>query len=328
MNDKEKLDSIKNIISETTDQQLLLGMYYNEKEYYWEFGNFNSSNYLKSPHRSIYDIGSLSGSLAVLSILKSGIDINEPINRYIRQTLPMPLATMPVSSLLNHNSGLPEFGKLLLDNPDMIIVAENRSHSLYDKSCLDRDLETCTLNNIGQHRYSHIGIALAGKILEQTVGVPYETYVHRELLVPLGMSDSTYTIRNDNDRMSRFTYLENEYTYGSLNPALGLKSSSRDMMRYLKANLRLNNELQDYVISMQRKINSKHKKGSDPSKKYGLFWELIQGESVFIHSSISDEYSTVMCGHVDKPIGLYMYIRGNNQHIYNYGTEILNVLLR
>lgn len=317
------MDTIKYLIANNIQSPVLLGMYCNNKEYYWDFGKFTTSNYFINPHRCIFDMGSLSSIITTLAILKSGVDIHSPIKNYLNQMLPMPLSAMPVATLLNHSSGLPQVGRTLLENSHMLLADTT---SVYDHNVLDQDLANANLRDIGINETSHLGMALAGRVLENATKTDFSTFVHRYLLVPLGMSDSTYNIRNDVERYSRLVKCDQEYCYGSMNPAMGLKTSSRDMMRLLRANLRLESELEPMVRQMQHhyRLDRHYPVG----KKHGLGWELHQSGSVFLSSSRSDDFSIVMCGHVDKPIGMYMVVFDNLLNIDDYGLEVLNLLLR
>jgi len=92
------------------------------------------------------------------------------------------------------------------------------------------------------HKYCNLGFALLGVVVERRSGVPYDEYVRRAILEPLGMRDSTFT--PEGGTAPRAVPSRHEAEEVSPRPALqmqhhaaaaagGLRSSVADMARWL-----------------------------------------------------------------------------------------------
>lgn len=92
--------------------------------------------------------------------------------------------------------------------------------------------------------YSNWGAALAGQIVEEVAGEPWETFVQARILDPLGMTDTTTTEvmrRPDQPPLSRSYRMQGGIAHpafridiGAFAPAGGIASTAADMARFLK----------------------------------------------------------------------------------------------
>lgn len=85
-----------------------------------------------------------------------------------------------------------------------------------------------------RHSYSNPGIELLGMIIESATGLTYEAYVHKNILRPLNMEDSSFD--QAGFTCPGFTFMSGErYTEYPINytAAGGLISSSRDMLNLM-----------------------------------------------------------------------------------------------
>ena len=92
-------------------------------------------------------------------------------------------------------------------------------------------------------QYSNLGMTLAGEIISAVSGMPYDVYIRRRILNPLGMND-TYIDRSDEflgDRLATgYTVLQRDgarkkvpsYQVHGLAPAAGLISTVEDLARF------------------------------------------------------------------------------------------------
>ncbi len=88
--------------------------------------------------------------------------------------------------------------------------------------------------------YSNYGATLAGYIEQLVSGMPYETYIERYILVPLGMQHSSATVSGD--IAPGYTYYEGEYFMKQLEwfhtvPASGMALTAGDMATFMIAHL-------------------------------------------------------------------------------------------
>src|SRR5438270_8663422 len=90
--------------------------------------------------------------------------------------------------MLSHTSGMPDTEEYGWDRPE------------YDDGALERyvrSLETLSLIAAPGERYaySNITFEVLGDVIAKVSGMPFEEYVRREILAPLGMVRSTLLVR-------------------------------------------------------------------------------------------------------------------------------------
>jgi CubicO group peptidase (beta-lactamase class C family) len=202
---------------------------------------------------SVFEIGSITktftGTMLAKLVYDGRVDLNEPI----RNILPLPLNQssrngheITLVHLADHTSGLPF-------EPDN--VKGNTEHP-FDPYCpyqyygvkrlyeyLSRHM---TLQSTpGEKRtYSNLGGGLLGHILTLISAKSYEELLFETICVPLGMRSTFVTLNNERMR----TMVRGRDPIGQLLPhgdgdcgaltgAGGIKSSVRDLVKYLKANM-------------------------------------------------------------------------------------------
>ena len=92
--------------------------------------------------------------------------------------------------------------------------------------------------------YSNWGVALAGQIVEDVAGMPFEEFLQTRILDPLGMADTTYseaTARTDQPPLSRSYRVRGGVNHpafrvdiDSFGPAGSIASTASDMGRFLR----------------------------------------------------------------------------------------------
>jgi CubicO group peptidase (beta-lactamase class C family) len=140
------------------------------------------------PEQTIFRIGSV-GKLftwtAVMQLVEQGkLDLDADINTYldfrIPDTYPQPIT---LKQLLTHTSGFEDrwFGSAVSDANDLVPVREWLVSHLWAR-----------VNPPGVYaRYSNFNAILAGYIVAQVAGQPYDQYIQEHIFDPLGMVHST-----------------------------------------------------------------------------------------------------------------------------------------
>jgi len=92
--------------------------------------------------------------------------------------------------------------------------------------------------------YSNWGVALAGQVVEDVAGIPYEVFLRTRILTPLGMANTTYsetTAHPDQPPLSRSYRVQGGINHpafrvdiGSFGPAGSFASTATDMGRFLR----------------------------------------------------------------------------------------------
>lgn len=141
---------------------------------------------------SLFRIASMSKSFTCMAILKlrdeGKLNLDDPAYFYIPELkkLKYPTADAPhitVRHLMTHGAGFPE------DNP-----WGDRQLADTDKDLIDLINKQLSFSNPPgiAFEYSNLGFALQGMIITKVSGMPYQDYVKKNILDPLGMKTTTY----------------------------------------------------------------------------------------------------------------------------------------
>jgi D-alanyl-D-alanine carboxypeptidase len=133
-----------------------------------------------------FNIGSLTKQFTAFAVLdlyyKGKFSLKDPIGKYIN--LPHPIASIRISQLLSHCSGIPDHysyvdtNKVKHATDKDVLAAMQKADLLYFPS--------------GTHyRYSNTAYCLLGMLIEKISGMPYGDYLQKNIFMPLGIKDAT-----------------------------------------------------------------------------------------------------------------------------------------
>ena len=153
-----------------------------------KYGYTNLSEKVAADSTSEFRIASMTKSFAAMAILKlrdeGKLKLDDPVYLYIPEMkgqhyLTTDAAAITKRHLLMHGAGFPE------DNP-----WGDRQLAITDKDFIEFIKKGISFsNNPGQqYEYSNLGFALLGYIINIVSGLSYETYITKNILVPLGMT--------------------------------------------------------------------------------------------------------------------------------------------
>lgn len=190
---------------------------------------------------SVFRIASMSKSFTAMAIVKlrddGQLQLDQPAQHYVPELSALRYPTrdsapITVRHLLTMGAGFPQDDpwadrQLGLPEPDFTaLLGEGISFS----------------NPPGwKYEYSNYGYAILGRIITNVSGLPYQTYITRNILQPLGMTDTTYDIaRVDPARLAMGYRREGDGwaeepplpdgTFGSMG---GLFTTVTDFARYM-----------------------------------------------------------------------------------------------
>ncbi|MDP9012414.1 MAG: beta-lactamase family protein [Pseudomonadota bacterium] len=173
---------------------------------------------------------------AVMQLVERGtLDLDTDINRYLDFTV-APLSGEPITlrNIMTHTSGFEESLKDLdTDTPTAPLADYVRTHlprRIYPPGKIPA--------------YSNYATALAGYIVERTSHEPFDAYIERHILTPLGMDHSTFRQPLPEDlrpQLSRGYTLASlppqYYEYCGPAPAGAMATTADDMARFMVAHL-------------------------------------------------------------------------------------------
>jgi len=250
--------------------------------YYKGYGQISRSNAATPDEHTLFELGALTSVFTTTLMAKESMagrfDLSEPINAYLPKGADAPafqpqrcieviLPTNPTQppqrilsctpdplgdeiciafcDLATHTSGLPNSGHGLYDwHPIGTAGFLTGPRAGFGKLEFYNQLAAYPLK--GQpgrsYHYSNIGIALAGHLLSDLNGLPFETLLAQELLLPLGMKDTRMQLSPElaqrlaqgHDSKGRAV---GRWDFDGLAPAAGLKSTASDLAIFINANL-------------------------------------------------------------------------------------------
>lgn len=199
-------------------------------------GYADSSSKTKLTKYNFFEIASITktlvGILVSKMILENKLSLDSKLSTYF--TVSPDAENVSILELITHTSGLPRLPSNLHPinpmNPYVDYSSENLQHEL-------RELKV----GPKQYLYSNFGFAILGKIIEQIYGETFSSILRREVLIPLNLSDMSFS--NDNFTIpltsvhsTHFPKVE-PWILGEFEAAGGLRANILQMQNYLMANI-------------------------------------------------------------------------------------------
>ena len=185
------------------------------------FGYIDRENKIVADENSVYEWGSISKMFVWVSVMQlyeqGKIDLNADIQTYLPEDFLKKLKydePITMLNLMNHNVGWQETSSELAvaDEADIISLEEAL-----------RETEPAQVFKPGEiTAYSNWGAALAGYIVERVSGMDYAEYLHKNVLEPLGMEQTSVSADyRDNEWVREQREKEKAYTIMNY-PEMGL----------------------------------------------------------------------------------------------------------
>jgi CubicO group peptidase (beta-lactamase class C family) len=190
---------------------------------------------------SVFRIASMTKSFTAMAVLKlrdeGKLSLDDPAERHVPELagLAYPTSDSPkitIRHLLSHAEGFPE------DNP-----WGDRQLARSDAWMADAMRAGIPFSTVPgtAFEYSNYGFAILGRIVQNVSGEPYDRYVERRLLAPLGLSSTTFDVaRVDPARRGQGYRLvdgrheaEDLLPHGSFGAMGGLWTSTKDLAKYV-----------------------------------------------------------------------------------------------
>lgn len=176
---------------------------------------------------------------AVMQLVEQGkLDLDTDVNEYLDFTIP-PRDGQPVTlrNILTHTAGMEEqIRALIAHDPEGIVpLGEALKHWVPKRIYAPGATPA----------YSNYATALAGYIIERVSGETFDNYIENQVLLPLGMQDSSFRQPLPADLLDRMSVgydtasdgTPRPYEFISLAPAGSLAATGSDMGRFMIAHL-------------------------------------------------------------------------------------------
>lgn len=248
------------------------------------YGDANTKTGTKVDTNTLFQAGSISKPLAALAALKlfenDSVALDKDINQYLKNwQIPANKFTttekVTLEKLLSHTAGTTVHGfpgyQQTDTFPEIIDVLNGNGNT--DKIMVD----TIPGSN---WRYSGGGYTIMEKVVEDVSGMPLDVYMSKNILLPMGMKNSTYQqpISKAFQHNISAAYDQNGQLIAGLwnnypeQAAAGLWTSPSDLARYCIEIQNILKDKTDGILKKQTvlKMLTKHKNdwGLGPSLKY------------------------------------------------------------
>jgi CubicO group peptidase (beta-lactamase class C family) len=195
---------------------------------------------------TVFRIASMTKSFTALAILKlrdeGKLSLEDPVSKWLPEFARMELPTrdtppLLIRQLMSHSAGFPE------DNPwgDQQLAATDAQLTEWLRLGIPFSTPPGT-----RYEYSNYGFALLGRIVAKASGVPYERYLHTEILTKLKMDHTTFEFSEVPAAARAIGYrLQPDGTYleeaplphGAFGAMGGLLTSASDLAKYVAFHL-------------------------------------------------------------------------------------------
>lgn len=298
-----------------------------EKEYYYNFGLANVAEQLPVTPDTIFEIASITkvftSTQLALEVLRGKMNLRDPLVKFLPALRDAHGAVDQITlvDLATHTSSLPR-------------VPPPRKKGYNHQKVINFLRSWSPSYPIGtKYVYSNLAFGLLGYAIANVEGIDYYDVIRRDILFPLNMS-STF-IHVPGDMMKRYAQGFNKAgrpaPHYALNawPAGGaLRSTSSDMMKFLKLNLGMtgSDDLKKAAQLAQQgvfKVNE--------HLTMGLGWQRFQNQSgiLFVDKNGGvDGFSSYIGFLPDRKIGVVLLANKAKTQITETGRELLSRIVR
>jgi len=251
-----------------------------------------------------FNIGSISKTVAswgVLKLVEAGeIDLDAPVETYLtRWHLPeseFDNDRVTVRRLLSHTAGLSLHGYPGFQPGEPLpTIEESLSGATNGVGAVYVAFEPGT-----RWEYSGGGFTIAQLIVEEVTGRPFAEYMRDEVLVPLGMTSSSYVWDDMIDRIAATPYdADGEPIPGprfTAAAAAGLQTTLHDFLRFARASVRRLDGPDGTAGLLSPETLAMMQSPVAPAEDYGLgySYNVIGGVTVVGHGGANDGWMAVL----------------------------------
>ncbi|GLU49793.1 serine hydrolase [Nocardiopsis ansamitocini] len=281
---------------------------------------------------TLFRVGSVSKlftATAVMQLVEQGeVDLDTDVDEYIDFTLHTSFdEPVTVRHLLTHTPGFEE-------RVAGLILPEDAETDLREYLAVDPPEQVYAPGTVPA--YSNYGNALAGYVVEQVSGMPFEEYVQENVLAPLDMDSSTFAQPLPPELADRFAngYTADTGPAGPFEviggaPAGALTASATDMARFMLAQLGeldtaqapLAPETLDLMHAPALKEDSLGTLADGRRMTLGFFDESRNGHTIVGHGGDTNYFHSHLQIYPDEGTGIFVTLNGGG----NEGIDSLRL---
>jgi CubicO group peptidase (beta-lactamase class C family) len=267
-----------------------------------------------APADGVFEIGSITKvfTAAILAdmVARGRVRLDDPVAQLLPATVKVPSRNgrrITLLDLATQSSGLPSLPTNFAPRDSTNPYADYGVQQMYDFLSayeLARDPGAT-------YEYSNLGMGLLGHALARKAGMSYEQLVTRRVLMPLGMTETAITLspalkarlvpgHGDTGQVVA------NWDFAALAGAGALRSTARDMLTFLAANL--DSSRGPLARSLHVTHVSRHAAGS-PNMTIGLAWHILAspaGRSIVWHNGGTGGYRSFIGFDAARGVGVVL----------------------
>ncbi|HLZ45079.1 MAG TPA: serine hydrolase [Gemmatimonadales bacterium] len=280
---------------------------------------------------AVFEIGSITktftASILADMVSRGEVRLDDPVETYLPpgDSVRIPSRNgkkITLVDLATQSSGLPRLPSNMAPRDSSNPYADYSVQQLYaflSGYTLPRDIGST-------YEYSNLGMGLLGHALARKAGMSYETLVTRRVLAPLGMNETAISLTPAlRSRLAPGHDVDGNvvpnWDLPTLAGAGALRSTTRDMLTYLAANL-------DTTTALERAMRDAHtprREAGSPNMRIGLAWHILSrpGGSIVWHNGGTGGYRTFTGFDPARRIGVVV-LSNVNSSVDDLGFHLLD----
>lgn len=285
---------------------------------------------------TLFEIGSITkvftGTLLADMVRKGEVKLEDPVKKYLPETATLPKEDKREITLVDlamQRSGLPRMPDNLApadpEDPYVDYTAD-RLYAFLAKASLEHPIGST-------YEYSNLGMGLLGHVLSRAAKTDYGTLVAKRITGPLKMSVTNLDVPAENRAKLAQGY-SNET--GTLKPAHawtwnaasscagagGLRSSARDMLRFVAANAGL---VDTKLAAAMKDARTERADAGSPEMGIGLAWHILKknGKSSVWHNGGTGGYRSFIAFDPATKTGVVV-LTNSTESIDDIGAHLMD----
>ncbi len=273
--------------------------------------------------QTLFRIGSTSKLFtwtAVMQLVEQGkLDLDTDVNTYLRDFQIPSTFAQPVTlrHLMTHTAGFEEWNQGMVADAPITMLPLRAYLARYVPARVRAPGQVTA--------YSNYGSALAGYLVEQVSGVPFETYIEANIFRPLGMARSTFRqplpaglAQNlaNGYKVSNGSINAEPFTYVNAGPAGAMSSTAEDMARFMMAHLQDGTYGNIQILQLTTTQQMHQRQFANDPRLNGFtlgFFDILQNQQhVLEHGGSLPPYNTMLALLPDQNIGVFVSFNGAN----------------
>ena len=305
-----------------------VGIFIDGKEYYLNYGHTKKGG-PEPTNETIYEIGSISkvftGLLLADAVAREELTLDTTVGSMIPSLGEKAEASdITLLELTHHMSGLPRMPANIRPKEQTNPFAD------YDRKKLDTFLARVTLSKPGEgYAYSNLGAGLLGDLLSRRAEMSYEELLRQRILEPAGMKDTT--IELSESQLSRMADPHNgaglpdhRWSFDALVGAGGIRSTTRDMVQFMKLNLDPPEGPLGDALNLAWK---QHLPPTDDHRAMGLGWMIAGDGQGRWHNGQTGGYQSMFLANREYKLGVVVLSNTAGSSIDPLAEGIFRALL-